>query len=1196
MRVRLVGVFCVIGFCLAASPVAGQDPSSRVEDLGVYRDTLGLLLPQPYVLQPFMMAGSEAIYLDGTRLDTTAYRIDYRFGRLWIDGLVPDPRRSLVAVYRTWGFAFKDGYRRRSLVRVEDEEADSAGAVVVEEETLVVAEGSPDTFSGVQLQRSGSITRGVLAGNNRDATVESGLRLQASGQVAEGVNVQAVLTDENTPILPEGTTQRLDEFDRVFIQIDTRRGVAQLGDFDLRYQGSEFARFARKLQGIGVTGTLPPTASAVLAGGTVNVAGATARGIFQTQDLEVTDGVQGPYRLVGKNNERFIIVIPGSEEVFVDGIKVTRGETNDYVIDYATGEITFTSNRLIREDNRVSIEFQYRTTEFTRTLVGSEADVALWRRSDGTGRARFGVTFLREADSREFNQEFGLTEEDEALITAIGDSTARRSGATAVDYDPEAAFVQYIRRDTTLADGTVDTIFVAVSEVPADTVTVFRVQFSRVGQGQGSYVREGRTVNGILYVYRGPGRGEYDPVRLLPKPRQQRLFDLRGGFEPIKGLEIFGEWAQSLNDENRSSNLDAADDQGKAYIGGFRLKPLALLFGGSNLGTVSAEVRRRFTGNHFATFDRTRPVEFARRWNLDARTIGQGGSTVQNGDETIDEARVDWAVTPQSNVRAELGRISLSETFTGTRQAFFLQVGEVKLPRINYRLESIKSDDEVRLEDGSWLRQLGRIEQPMLKGRLVPRFEFEQERRRQQVAGTDSLASPSIAFVEYRPGVAWKTDAVEVGGSVEVRTEDLWADGVLRDASNAVTVESQFKVKPGKALNTEGSIGYRIRRFTEFFRVEKQQQNRESVVLRWNGRWQPWRRAMLVDWLYEALTERTPTLQEIYVRTGPELGEFVWEDANEDGVIQIDEFIPERTQDEGAYIRTFIPSDSLQSIIGVQTRLTFQLDPSRLWRQSETRWKRRLANVSTRTTFQVQEKSRDPALSQIYLLNLSRFRDPVNTLKGSLRIRQDLFLFRNQPRYGLDFSYNQIRTLNEFAAGTESRFVNQWSMEGKYKPLTQWGLRLASSREQNRTDSENFASRKFDIESVNIEPEVAFNPARVVQLSASLAFSQKTDAVGDRTAQVWKVPFTARYSLARRLNLTGRFEVASVTVESQEQTVGLANFELTDGRGEGTSYLWTVTGWYQLSRLLRATLSYNGRSPADAPTLHTVRVQLSAVF
>ena len=64
----------------------------------------------------------------------------------------------------------------------------------------------------------------------------------------------------------------------------------------------------------------------------------------------------------------------------------------------------------------------------------------------------------------------------------------------------------------------------------------------------------------------------------------------------------------------------------------------------------------------------------------------------------------------------------------------------------------------------------------------------------------------------------------------------------------------------------------------------------------------------------------------------------------------------------------------------------------------------------------------------------------------------------------------------------------------------------------------------------------------------------------------------------------GRFEIAKVTLDGE--AVGLANFALTAGRGAGTSYLWSVSGWYQLSRLLRATLTYNGRSPADAPTLH----------
>ena len=66
------------------------------------------------------------------------------------------------------------------------------------------------------------LTRGLIFGEGprwRDG------KLYVADMHAERVikatpeKIWAVLTDENTPILPEGTTQRLNEFDRVFIQI-----------------------------------------------------------------------------------------------------------------------------------------------------------------------------------------------------------------------------------------------------------------------------------------------------------------------------------------------------------------------------------------------------------------------------------------------------------------------------------------------------------------------------------------------------------------------------------------------------------------------------------------------------------------------------------------------------------------------------------------------------------------------------------------------------------------------------------------------------------------------------------------------------------------------------------------------------------------------------------------------------------------
>ena len=95
---------------------------------------------------------------------------------------------------------------------------------------------------------------------------------------------------------------------------------------------------------------------------------------------------------------------------------MTRGESNDYVIDYATGEVTFTANRIISSDRRILVEFQYTTNQFSRSLTGASVTTHLWKRDGGDPRTSIGVTFLREADGDLFNDEFGLTGADSLAI------------------------------------------------------------------------------------------------------------------------------------------------------------------------------------------------------------------------------------------------------------------------------------------------------------------------------------------------------------------------------------------------------------------------------------------------------------------------------------------------------------------------------------------------------------------------------------------------------------------------------------------------------------------------------------------------------------------------------------------------------------------------------------------------------------
>ena len=82
--------------------------------------------------------------------------------------------------------------------------------------------------------------------------------------------------------------------------------------------------------------------------------------------------------MVGINNEKALIVVAGTETVYIDGEKLKRGENNEYVIDYSLAEITFTTNRLVTSATRVTVDFEYMDRQYERNLIGGNAATNLF--------------------------------------------------------------------------------------------------------------------------------------------------------------------------------------------------------------------------------------------------------------------------------------------------------------------------------------------------------------------------------------------------------------------------------------------------------------------------------------------------------------------------------------------------------------------------------------------------------------------------------------------------------------------------------------------------------------------------------------------------------------------------------------------------------------------------------------------------
>ena len=182
-----------------------------------------------------------------------------------------------------------------------------------------------------QIQKNGLISRGVSIGNTQDLVLNSLFNLQLSGKLNNQWNVAATISDDNSLIQPDGNTQQLQEFDRVYIRLFNEKQNLIVGDFEVRQQPSSyFITYYKRNRGINYSIKETLKNKAVLQ---VNAGAAIARGRFSRNLLKVSEGNQGPYRLIGSNGEQFVLVNAGTERVFLDGKPLLRGMENDYIID-----------------------------------------------------------------------------------------------------------------------------------------------------------------------------------------------------------------------------------------------------------------------------------------------------------------------------------------------------------------------------------------------------------------------------------------------------------------------------------------------------------------------------------------------------------------------------------------------------------------------------------------------------------------------------------------------------------------------------------------------------------------------------------------------------------------------------------------------------------------------------------------------
>jgi len=568
---------------------------------------------------------SEKLIINHKTIPYSDYHIDYMNAILFLDNQYKG--NFLQISYISFPFSFALPYFHKPYNIIENKVNVVSNPFNYEYNV----EKSEDIFYLNGINKSGSISRGVGFGNNQNLSVNSSLNLQLSGKISNNVSILASISDDNVPIQADGNTQQLQDFDKVYIQLFSDQWKLTAGDFYLQKPESYFMNFNKKLQGGSFTIKLNDNHNTTI---TPTISAAVSKGKFARNKINGIEGNQGPYRLKGADNESFIVVLSGTEKIYIDGQLMERGNE--------------------------SVEFQYSDKNYARSLAhfGNTIENKKWK---------INLNVYSEQDSKNQPLQQTLNDSDKIILASVGDSLQNA-------IKPNVTFVNF--SDNLVLYHKIDSLGytpVYVYSTNPDSAR-YQLGFTYLGPNKGNYKQIQSTANGKVYQWQipinGVPQGEYEPIVLLIAPKIKQMVALGGKVDINKNSYLQWEGAVSNNNINTFSNKNKSDDIGYAFKMDYKNK--TNLSADKNPIQFLYENGYEFVERYFSPIERFRNVEFDRDWNLSNLTL--------NSDQHILKGLVGLQKSKKTHLIYSfnfLDNIKEYEGFNNTLNGFFQHKGFV---------------------------------------------------------------------------------------------------------------------------------------------------------------------------------------------------------------------------------------------------------------------------------------------------------------------------------------------------------------------------------------------------------------------------------------------------------------------------------------------------------------------------------------
>lgn len=1093
---------------------------------------------------------------DGLIVDSTDYWIDFFDGIfIWKSDLPV----SLEIEYRVLDFSLSKEMKHRSL---SDRRFEDSLKMVPFRYT---SKGSnSDLFGGTSLNKNGSISRGIMFGNNQDLSVNSNLNLQLSGKISDEISILASISDDNIPIQPEGNTQQLQDFDQVYIQLFSDNWRITAGDFWMKKPNGYFMNYNKRAQGGSFSIQQKGIFSSMDSSGVeARVSMAVSKGKFGRNIIQGVENNQGPYKLIGADGEQFIIVLSGTEVVYIDGELMTRGQENDYVIDYNTSEITFTANRLITKDKRITVEFQYSDKNYARSIIEANTKVKLndWD---------VFVNVYSEQDSKNQPLQQELDDLDKEILFNAGDNLYQSLSPSidSLGYDENSN--RYKKVDSLGYE-------VLVYSTDSDSA-IYGVVFSDVGEGNGSYILNGFSAFGKVYQWVAPDTvagnliysGRYSPVKILIPPKKRQM--VTGGFQKYLGKGIVAglELAYSNNDLNTFSVLDAEDNEG--YAGTFTLNIDRKLNKNWQVKSVN---KIEMTSTNFTYVERYRAVEFTRDWNLG--NLNLGNQII--GDVSLRLMRnEDFALT------YGFSSFNQEADYSGIRNSLGIELK--KGLDVNYQGSYMNS-----ISDNASNFYRHKAEVSKSKGVFKVGYQDEFEHNVFQVG--DSLTDASYQFYDYQFYVS-SSDSTTNKFKLfyRERIDQRTLGGGLTQATRAINPGGSLELLKNPRQQFILRTNYRMLYISDSSLVSDQPEN--GILNRVEYRANFLKGGITSTMFYEVGSGLELKREFAYIEVPAGQGVYTWVDYNNDEVKDLNEFEIAQYSDQAKYLRVSTPSNDYVKVFSNEFSEILNVNFKNIFTNKDFLSKF-IGRFNSQTSYKIERKTTISDLQE----NLNPFAetsDDEDLLSIQNSLRQSTFFNRTNSKFGLEHTFISLSSKNLLVSGFDLRGRKSNELKLRVNITRKFTIQVSGELEQKDSKADYVQGRDYSLTNVISEGKLTFQPSTAFRIAAIAGYKDKRNdpQLSNDEAFITEVGLESKWNQLKKGTLLGTMKFAKIIFNGTNNT-SLA-YEMLESLQPGDNLIWTVGYQRTFANNLQLTINYNGRKSDGAETVHTGGLQLRAFF